>query len=175
MTRKLVFLCLAFCLAFLIVVPASAAANVWAPWGKDTGDTQTSEILPALPDVSQTKIADNVGVSEIKSSADIKAEGWRRVATYHITLHYSGDYEISPRYRVPARTHQMFFEMWSPPTGDFILWVKYKGIWYKADNTGTGGYESLTFPVVSPGQRVRLEISSFSGYGTAKEIVWKHG
>jgi hypothetical protein len=173
MIRRLVFLCLAFCLAFLIVMPASAAANVWTPWGKDTGDKQTNEIVPAMPDIGQ-KIANTLGAMEIKKTeAELKTEGWRKVTHYHIPLSYAGDYTISPKYHVPPNTRRMLFELYSPSTGDFDLGILYGGIWYWSTTGGTGGYDSILLRM-RPGHHVQMQVWDYSGYGTSLLKVWKH-
>jgi hypothetical protein len=55
------------CLAFLFVMPVSAATNIGKAWD---GSTQANEILPALV-VSQTQLADTAFESQITTA------GWR--------------------------------------------------------------------------------------------------
>jgi hypothetical protein len=153
------------CLAFLFVLPVSAATNIGKAWD---GSDQADEILPALV-VGQTQRADTA--DELHSTTTT----WRRFGgKYYINLaspSYTFWFPIGPIV-VPGNTRSLLFKLYSPRRADFNLLVSYDGYDYEAPNKGRGGIDSLKLRV-SPGKEFWMYVQCIRGHGTAYLKLWR--
>ncbi len=157
-TRFHVLVSMAFCFAFLFVMPASAA--ITPDWGAtDNGAGQLQFPVAGTKEIANTVLP------------ELNIEGLRYIGKVWTYMDFPGDSDVSPLYKIRKGGVYHFHLIPSYPPIDFDLGVYYKGVWFTSE--AGAGYLDCVPLRIARGSRIRFEVHSHNGYGTAVIKIYK--